>query len=288
MTLKGHLFSAPLDTEIRHVHTALIIPPNITEIIPSIQQMGILQSVLLKPSGQSEQPYEIVDGDRRVNSALRYHLETIPAIITDGTRGQIAAASAILNAARSSNPLDEARSWKIALDEGQFGTVAELAKHVHIGVQTIKKRLKLLDLPEDILVHVGLSIAEGVAEKMANLPAEYQGDAIQAAIRQLDAGKKFTAADLKLSQTRRADDREDSIDALFDLSPVPLLQVTHDPVTELVSELQRLCQARNVPLEQVLDRLRPVPVPPVQAPIARPPLPPAPITPTRVNLGLRN
>lgn len=288
MTLKGHLFSAPLDTETRHIPTALIIPPNITEVIPSIQQLGVLQSVLLKPSGRPGQPYEIVDGDRRVNSALRYHLDTVPAIITNGTRGQIAAASAILNAARSNNPLDEARSWKIALEEGQFGSVAELATHVHIGVQTIKKRLKLLDLPEDILVHVGLSIAEGVAEKMANLPADYQADAVQAAFRQLDAGKKFTAADLKLSQTRRVDDREDSIDALFDLSPVPLLQVQQDPVLELVSEIQRLCQARNVPLDQVLDRLRPVPVLPVSPPSIRPPLPLTPVSPTRVNLGLRN
>jgi ParB family chromosome partitioning protein len=288
MTLKGHLFSAPLDIDICQVNTALIRPPDITEVIPSIGQLGVLQSVLLKLSGNPEYPYEIVDGDRRVNSALRYHLDTIPAIITDGTRGQIAAASAILNAARSNNPIDEARSWKIALEEGQFGSVAELGKHVHIGVQTIKKRLKLLTLPEDILVHVGVSVAEGVAEKMANLPADYQADAVDAALRQLDAGKKFTAADLKLSQTRRVEDREDSIDALFDLSPLPLLEIAHDPIQELATEVQRLCQARNVPLEQLLDLLRPTPSLPLPAPPARPNRPPATVRDGRVNLGLRN
>ena len=103
MTSQGHLFSAPFTVETRMIPVSLIAEPDTQECIPSIGQIGVLQGVLLKPSGNAAVPYLIVDGDRRVRSALKYGLESVPGVITDGTPGQIAAASAILNAARSSN-----------------------------------------------------------------------------------------------------------------------------------------------------------------------------------------
>jgi len=296
-TLQGHLFSAPLTTEARQVPVRLIMPPDTTQVIPSIQQLGIMQSVLLKPSGNPAVPYLIVDGDRRVSSALKYGIELVPALITDGTRGQIAAASAILNAARSSNPLDEARSWQVALQDGQFATVQDLAHHVHISTQTIKQRLKLLKLPETILIHVGVSIAEGVAQRLANLADDYLPQAILAAERKLDAGEKFTGADLKLTQTARATDLQGSLDDLF--AGLPLLSVQTDPLGDLVSEVRRLAQHAGIDLETLLNTLRPAPSsqPPLPAPLpaSTTPVPIQaarasvfPVQPGRVNLGLRN
>lgn len=300
-TLQGHLFSAPLTTEARQVPVHLIVAPDTTQVIPSIQQLGVMQSVLLKPSGNPAVPYLIVDGDRRISSALKYHIETVPALITDGTRGQIAAASAILNAARSSNPLDEARSWHTALSDGQFTSVTDLAHHVHISAQTIKQRLKLLKLPETILIHVGVSIAEGVAQRLANLGDDYLPQAILAAERKLDAGEKFTGADLKLTQTARVNDLQGSLDDLF--SGLPLLTVQTDPLGELINEVRRLAQHAGIDLDTLLDALRPVPASAPPRPVAPSPSLPAPTTPVpmqaarvnafpapagRVNLGLRN
>jgi len=285
MTLQGHLFSAPLQIETRMINVALIMPPETTEVNPSVALLGVMQSVLLKPSGNLNTPYLIVDGDRRVASALKYGIEQIPAIITDGTRGQIAAASAILNAARSSNPLDEARSWQTALEEGQFDSVKDLAHHVRISAQTIKKRLKLLELPEDVLAHIGISIAEGVAERIANLPAKYRQQAIEAAERKLDAGQKFTGTDLKASQTARSHDMHGSLDSLFNASP--LLDVPRDPLEDLVQEVKRLAGLSNIDLPTLLRALQaeqgvdlPVPVPPSTPR-------PAPVA-GRTTLGLRH
>lgn len=290
MTLSGYLFSAPLHTEIRMVPVGLIEEPDTLEVNPGIERLGVMQSVLLEPSGNPERPYRIVDGRRRVRSAVNYGIKQVPALITDGTRGQIAAASAILNAARSSHPLDEARNWKIALEEGQFGDVKELAAHVRVSVQTIRKRLRLLTLPEDLLAHIGVSIAEGVAERMANLTPEYREQAIRAAERRLDAGEKFTAADLKESQTARARDFEESLDTLF--GPEPLLEVPRDPLTELVQEVRRLAALGSVELP-ALVRVLAREVPGLNEPSSTPAEPPASprLTvsprPGRVNLGLR-
>ncbi len=285
MTLQGHLFAAPLHTDIQKVSVSLIVPPDTTEVIPSVGLVGVLQSVLLKPGGTPEQPYLIVDGDRRVNSALKYQLAEVPAVITDGTRGQIAAASALLNAARSSNPLDEARSWRTALEEGQFGGVEDLARHVRVSVQKIKKRLKLLNLPEELLCHIGVSIAEGVAERMANLPDEYRAQAVDAASRKLDAGEKFTAADLKGSQTARRADLSGSLDDLFSGTP-PLLTVPRDPLADLVAEVRRLADLSGLDIHDVVRALGGAPASETLAPAP----PPTAIRPPagRVNLGLRS
>ncbi|BDP44491.1 hypothetical protein DAETH_44600 (plasmid) [Deinococcus aetherius] len=291
MTLSGHLFSAPLHTEIQMVPVRLIEEPDTQEVNPGIERLGVMQSVLLKLSGHPERPYRIVDGKRRVRSALNYGIEQVPALITDGTRGQIAAASAILNAARSSHPLDEARNWQIALEEGQFGDVKELAAHVRVSVQTIRKRLRLLTLPEDLLAHIGVSIAEGVAERMANLAPRYREQAIRAAECRLDAGERFTAADLEESQTARARDFEQSLDTLFGTEP--LLEVPRDPVAELVQEVKRLAALGGIELPGLvralarevpgLDEPSPTPAEPPAAP--RPSVSPRP---GRVNLGLRH
>lgn len=291
MTLSGHLFSAPLHTEIRMVPVDLIEEPGTLEVNPGIERLGVMQSVLLGPSGDPERPYRIVDGRRRVRSALRYGIEQIPALVTDGTRGQIAAASAILNAARSSNPLDEARNWQTALEEGQFGDVQELAAHVRISVQTIRKRLRLLALPEDLLAHIGVSIAEGVAERMANLAPQYREQAIRAAERRLDAGEKFTAADLKASQTARAADFEESLAPLFRTEP--LLEVSRDPLTELVQEVKRLAALNGIELPALVRALAGA-MPSMNEPSsasAEPPVSPRPTVgprPGRMNLGLRH
>lgn len=253
MTLSGYLFSTPLHTEIQMVPVGLIEEPDTQEVNPGIERLGVMQSVLLKPSGSPERPYRIVDGKRRVRSALKYGIAQVPALITDGTCGQIAAASAILNAARSSNPLDEARNWQTALEEGQFGDVKELAAHIRVSVQTIRKRLRLLTLPEHLLTHIGVSIAEGVAERMANLAPKYREQAIWAAERRLDAGEKFTAANLKESQTARAADVEESLNMLFSVEP--LLEEPRDPLTELVQEVRRLAALGGVELPALVRAL---------------------------------
>ena len=253
MTLQGHLFSAPFAVETRMIPVSLIAEPDTQACIPSVGRIGVLQGVLLKPSGNPAVPYLIVDGDRRIRSALKFGLEVVPGVVTDGTPGQIAAASAILNAARSSNPLDEARSWQIALREGQFPTIKDLAHHVHVNAATIAKRLKLLRLPESLLAHVGDRIAEGVAVALAGLPDEYLPGAVREAERKLNAGEKFTAADLKLAQTARQDDLHGSLDQLFGM--VPLLDVVHDPLGELVAEVRRLAHTRQVSLETLIRAL---------------------------------
>lgn len=225
--------------------------------MPGIATQGVMQSVLLKPTGDRQIPYQIVDGDRRMASAIRYGLKEVPALITDGSRGQIAALSAILNASRGPNILDEARSWQTALEEGQFHSIGELAAAVHVSEKTIKTRLRLMELPESLLDFVGVCIAPGVAMSMAKLDGQYRTQAIMAAEAKMDAGEKFTAADLKNVTIRRVDDRARAMDSLFaqeqiGLQPT-LLEI--DPVKELAREVIRLAQIQEVQISELIPAI---------------------------------
>ncbi|WP_169310709.1 ParB/RepB/Spo0J family partition protein [Deinococcus proteolyticus] len=250
-----NLFSQPLDTTVQKVPVSLIMPPpEGTPVMPGIATQGVMQSVLLKPTGDSQIPYQIVDGDRRMASAIAYGLKEVPALITDGTRGQIAAMSAILNASRGPNILDEARSWQTALEEGHFHSVKELAENVHVSEKTIKARLRLMELPESLLEHVGISIAPGVAMQLAKLDGSYRTQAIMAAEAKLDCGEKFTGADLKAATTRRLDDRSQIMEGLFEQFEQPILLVT-DPVRDLALEVQRLANIQGVRLNELIASL---------------------------------
>lgn len=250
------LFAQPFEVQGAIVPVHQIVFPEGDEVNPAIEKPGVLQSVLLARTGLPDTPYRVIDGKRRVRSAMRYGHATVPAIITDGTRGQIAAASAMLNAARNANPLDEARNWKTALEEGQYLTVQDLARDMRVSASTIKKRLALLRLPESLLLHVGVLIADGVAEKMANLDDVYLAEAINAAERKLDLGEKFTAQDLKCSQVKRVDDLQGSLDDLFGTSPLPELFERPDPLEQVVSEVRRLAALHGVELEALVLKLQ--------------------------------
>lgn len=230
----------------------IVPPPEGTPVMHGIDSTGIAQSVLLKTTGDQNKPYIIVDGNRRIASALHFGIKEVAALITDGTRGQIAAMSAILNSSRGPNPVDEARNWHTALTEGQFADIKSLAQSVHVHENTIKARLKLLRLPESILEHVGVLVAEGVAERMAKLPDEYRERAIQAAEIRLDAGEKFTAADLKAVSVKRQDDLANVMSNLFDQQPV---LIERNPVGELASEVQRLARIEGVCLNDLIAEL---------------------------------
>ena len=127
---------------------------------------------------------------------------------------------------------------------------------VHIlSRETIKKRLKLLSLPESLLVHVGTMIADGVAEKMANLPPEYLAEAVNAAERQLDQGRKFTGKDLRNSLVKRRDDQESSLDGLFESAGLPELFESVSPLEQVTQEVRRLAAIHGVALSDVVAAL---------------------------------
>jgi ParB family transcriptional regulator, chromosome partitioning protein len=117
----------------------------INELAESIAQRGVLQPILVRPSGDG---FEIVAGERRWRAAQRAQLHKIPALvrnIDDSTTAEIAL---IENVQREDlNAIEEAEGYR-QLIERHGHTQDDVAKLVHKSRSHVANLLRLLSLPE--------------------------------------------------------------------------------------------------------------------------------------------
>ena len=138
------------------------------ELSQSIRERGVLQPILLRPSGKD---YMIIAGERRWRAAQRSQLHTIPAIVRDIDESTIAELALIENIQREDlNPLEEAEGYK-QLIKRHGHTQDGVAQIVHKSRSHVANLLRLLDLPQfvrDSLLKGDISM--GHARAVATAP----------------------------------------------------------------------------------------------------------------------
>jgi ParB-like chromosome segregation protein Spo0J len=145
-----------------------------SSIQSSVSTLGLLSVPVLQPAPTDvEYEYRIVDGRRRIEAATRSGREVIDAyVIPPDVGAEADALTFLLNLARSPSPLREAEALSDLVDSGY--TPESLAR-LGPSLSTIKKRLRLASAPRPIKEGVRSDqIAEGVAEKVANLSGRLQ------------------------------------------------------------------------------------------------------------------
>jgi ParB family chromosome partitioning protein len=117
----------------------------IDELAESIVERGVLQPILLRPSGDG---FEIVAGERRWRAAQKARLHVIPAIVREVDEASMAELALIENIQREDlNAIEEAEGYK-QLIERHGHTQDGVAKIVHKSRSHVANLLRLLDLPE--------------------------------------------------------------------------------------------------------------------------------------------
>ena len=141
---------------------------DITSLAASIQQKGVLQPLLVRPS-PSGSGYEIVAGERRWRAAQRAQLHDVPVIIRDLTDQETIEIAIIENVQRADlNPVDEARAYRQLVDK--FGhSQDEIAKAVSKSRSHIANSMRLLALPDSVLTYLANGeISAGHARALIN------------------------------------------------------------------------------------------------------------------------
>ena len=117
---------------------------NIEDLARSIERQGLLSpiTVFKKPDGL----YSLVAGQRRLLACKRLGWAAIPAIVRDEMNAADATAvSLVENVHRADmNPRDKAIAFKALHD--RFGSAQAVGRETGVGVATIRKYLRLLDL----------------------------------------------------------------------------------------------------------------------------------------------
>src|ERR1700752_3876694 len=144
--------------EIREIETDLIRPgqqqprtsfdqAKLDELAQSIKTTGIIQPLLVRPSGGL---FELVAGERRWRAAQLAGLARIPAIVRDIPDEKVLELALIENIQRAElNPVEEANAYK-NLIENLGLTQEEVARRVGSDRTFVTNYLRVLKLPTDI------------------------------------------------------------------------------------------------------------------------------------------
>ena len=118
----------------------------------SIAVHGVLQPIIVRENANFPGTYEIVAGERRWRASKIAGLSEIPAICVDGDDLKIAQISLVENVQRENlNPVEEAFAYQALVD--RFGlTQEQLSKEVGRSRSAIANMLRLIDLPDEVLV----------------------------------------------------------------------------------------------------------------------------------------
>ncbi|MBS4030425.1 MAG: ParB/RepB/Spo0J family partition protein [Clostridiales bacterium] len=163
----------------------------LAELARSIEQHGVLQPLIVRPSGES---YQLVAGERRLRAAKMAGLPRVPVVIKPLSDRQMMEIALIENLQREDlNPLEEAEAYQRLLDE--FGyTQEQLAERVGKSRSAVANTLRLTALHAEVRKEVSAGrLSEGHARAILALPLE----------KQPEASKKVMELGLSVRETER-------------------------------------------------------------------------------------
>jgi len=117
------------------------------ELANSIKEHGILQPLVLT---KTEDGYQLIAGERRLEAAKIVGLPKVPAIIRDSSEQGKLELALIENIQRDNlNPIENAYAFKKLINEFNF-TQQEVGKKIGKSRESIANTLRLLNLPAEI------------------------------------------------------------------------------------------------------------------------------------------
>lgn len=137
----------------------------------SIRQQGVVQPVLVRPRAAGG--WELIAGERRWRAAREAGLKTVPAVVRHADDRDSLLLALVENVAREQlSPVEEARAYAVLLDEFVL-SLGEVADRVGRSKPTVANRLRLLDLPDDVLGMVERGeLSEGHARAVLAVPGQ--------------------------------------------------------------------------------------------------------------------
>jgi ParB family transcriptional regulator, chromosome partitioning protein len=135
----------------------------------SIRAQGLIQPVVVRP--RLEGGYELIAGERRWRAARDAGLAAVPALVREADDRDTLLLGLVENVAREDlSPIEEARAYALLLDEFTL-PLGEVAERVGKSKPTISNRVRLLELPDDVLAMVERrELSEGHARAVLAVP----------------------------------------------------------------------------------------------------------------------
>ena len=144
-------------------------PEAASGLAESVRRQGVIQPLLVRPRGVGG--YEIVAGERRWRAAREAGRETVPAVVRTADDRDTLLLGLVENVAREQlTPIEEARAYAVLVDEFSL-SLGEVAERVGRSKPSVSNRIRLLELPDDVLGMVERGqLTEGHARAVLAVP----------------------------------------------------------------------------------------------------------------------
>lgn len=230
----------------------------VNETVKNMSIIGQTDPIVLEE--HPGQTYLIHDGKRRVINARKLEWTTMRAeVYPPLTREQRAHLKLSLHR-RAPNMVDESRALADlarvhGINPAARDAAEQLARVSGMKVAQVRRYLKLVNLPADIVELIGTTVSEGVATNVASLQGTHRDDAI-ARIRAAAATDdgRFTGQDLKDVQLARTEEMAGALTGGQGGVFPPIF--TLSPVQALASDVRILCTERHIDLADLITELQ--------------------------------
>jgi ParB family chromosome partitioning protein len=135
----------------------------------SIRAQGLVQPIVVRP--REAGGWELIAGERRWRAAREAGIATVPAVVRHADDRDSLLLGLVENVVREQlSPVEEARAYAMLVDEFSL-SLGELAERVGRSKPAVSNRLRLLELPEDVLALVDRGeLTEGHARAVLAVP----------------------------------------------------------------------------------------------------------------------
>ena len=127
---------------------------SLDDLTNSIKEQGVIQPILVRPDKMNDGKYEIIAGERRWLASQNAGLHEVPVVILDVDDVKSLEFAIVENVQRQDlNPIEEAKGYQRLVDDFNYNQ-DKLSKFIGKSRSYIANSLRLLGLPEDVLVMV--------------------------------------------------------------------------------------------------------------------------------------
>ena len=124
---------------------------SLEELTNSIRARGIIQPIIVRPSSNNINQFEIVAGERRWQAAQYAGLHEVPVVIINADNLKTLEFAIVENVQRKDlNPIEEAEGYKRLIDEFSYDH-EKVAKFIGKSRAHITNCLRLLSLPNEVI-----------------------------------------------------------------------------------------------------------------------------------------
>ena len=139
---------------------------SLEELTNSIRVRGIIQPIIVRKSGDQDDKFEIVAGERRWQAAQNAGLHEVPIVVIKADKLKSLEFSIVENVQRKDlNPIEEAQGYKKLIDDFYYDQ-DKVAKFIGKSRTHISNCLRLLSLPKEV---IGLIIDEKISQGHAKI-----------------------------------------------------------------------------------------------------------------------